>query len=247
MLYITGGTHKGIIRAQNQDVYRSAVLSDTLGFALVCDGMGGENAGEVASGNVADMVLKYFKKSLVPGIHPNSIRELLLTAISAANAVVYDMAQKNPELSGMGTTLVCAVVLEGMAYTCHVGDSRIYVMENGNVRQLTHDHSMVQMLVDRGELSPEEAEAHPQKHYITRAVGVSRQVEPDYEELEFGPGARLLLCSDGLSNYFSDRQSLINLMDLAAKKRSAAPFIDYALESGGADNITAVLVDKTCR
>lgn len=242
MLNVTGETHKGAVRKQNQDVFRCGILDTHLCYALVCDGMGGEKAGDVASKTAADLTERYLKQGLSASMDKNSIRALLITAVSAANALIYDGAQKKPEYSGMGTTLEAAVILENTLYYCHVGDSRIYLVSGGSALQITHDHSMVQMLVDKGELSPDEAKTHPQKHYITRAVGVAPRVDTDYGEMPFSAGQTLLLCSDGLSNYFGHIAEVAPLVSSCLRAGSAKPLIDYALGAGGADNITAVLV-----
>ncbi|WP_159449048.1 Stp1/IreP family PP2C-type Ser/Thr phosphatase [Provencibacterium massiliense] len=241
MLKATGLTHKGTVRAQNQDVFRLKVLGESLGYAMVCDGMGGEKAGDIASLATIEMIDRYLKKGLTPQLPLNSVRSLIMTAVSAANAVVYEQAQKDERFHGMGTTLVMAIVSGQTLHICHVGDSRIYLVHGGETLQLTKDHSMVQMLVDKGELSQSEADTHPKKHYITRAIGVAPRVEPDYAEYPFGQGQVLLLCSDGLSNYLPQEQVAEEVMK-CVRQHSAAPLIDYALAAGGADNVTAVIL-----
>lgn len=241
MLKATGETHRGAVRRQNQDIFRCNVLRADLGYAMVCDGMGGEKAGDVASTVTGEVIDRYLKASLKPQMGLNSIRSLILSAISAANAVVYERAQGNPNYSGMGSTVVLAVISGNMAHIAHVGDSRIYLIEGGQATQLTRDHSMVQMLIDRGELTPDEAEAHPQKHYITRAVGVAPRVDADYAEYPFSGESALLLCSDGLSNYLTAEQVAPQVQE-CLRCGSTRPLIDFALKQGGADNVTAVLV-----
>lgn len=241
MLKATGETHKGSVRRQNQDIFRCNILQEDLGYAMVCDGMGGEKAGDIAAAVTTEVVDRYLKKGLRPDMGVNSIRALMLSAISAANAIVYEQSQNSPDFSGMGSTLVLAVVSGNMFHIAHVGDSRIYMIEGEKATQLTRDHSMVQMLIDRGELSPDEAETHPQKHYITRAVGVAPRVEADYAEYPFPESGALLLCSDGLSNYLKAERVALQVRD-CLKRGSARPLIDFALGQGGADNVTAVLV-----
>lgn len=241
MLRATGLTHKGAVRAHNEDIFRYCILEETLGYAMVCDGMGGAKAGDVASGATIEIIDKYLRRGLKSGMGVNSVRSLMLSAVSAANALVYEKAHSSPAYHGMGTTLVLAVVSGETLHICHVGDSRIYLVEGGSATQLTRDHSMVQMLVDKGELTPSEAERHPKKHYITKAVGVAARVDPDYAEYPFMGGQVVLLCSDGLSNYLR-QESVAREVQACVRMHSAAPLIDYALERGGADNITAVLV-----
>lgn len=241
MLKATGATHKGAVRPQNQDAFRCRVLGEKQGYAIVCDGMGGEKAGDVASTAAIEIVDRSLKRGLAPGMGANSVRSLILSSVSAANAVVFEQAQRSAAYSGMGTTLALALVSEGTLHICHVGDSRIYRIENGGARQLTHDHSMVQMLVDKGELSPNEADSHPKRHFITKAVGVEPRIDPDYTEYPFGIGQLLLLCSDGLSNYLRAESMAQEVLACAAAS-SVDRLIEYALRRGGADNITAVLM-----
>lgn len=241
MLKVTGATHEGAVRKQNQDVYRWNILGSSLGYAMVCDGMGGENAGDVASQATIEIVDRYLKKGLKADMPLNSVRSVMLSAVSAANAIVYEQAQRNPDFIGMGTTLVLVVVSGDTAHICHVGDSRIYSVREKRAEQLTRDHSMVQLLVDRGELTPDEAAVHPKKHFITRAVGVSPRVEPDYAEYPLDRLDRFLLCSDGLSNYLEPGRVAEQVQE-CARRATVGPLIEYALERGGADNITAVLM-----
>jgi serine/threonine protein phosphatase PrpC len=241
VLKATGETHKGAVRRQNQDIFRCNILRSNLGYAMVCDGMGGEKAGDIASAVTTEVVDRYLRKGLKPEMSVNSIRSLMLSAISAANAIVYEQSQNDPDFSGMGSTLVLAVISGSMLHIAHVGDSRIYMIAGEEAVQLTRDHSMVQMLVDRGELTPDEAESHPKKHYITRAVGVAPRVDPDYAEYPFPERNAILLCSDGLSNYLKAERVASQVKD-CLKRGSARPLIDFALKQGGADNVTAVLV-----
>lgn len=241
MLKATGQTHKGAVRKENQDIFRFNVLGESLGYAIVCDGMGGENAGDVASTATIEIIDRYLKKGLKPDMNPNSVRSLMLTAVSTANAVVYEQSKLRSEFSGMGTTVELAVIYGETLHICHVGDSRIYRVIGEETELLTHDHSMVQMMVDRGELTQDEAKIHPKRNYITRAVGVSPRLDPDYAEYPIEGTPVLLLCSDGLSNYL-ELSDVAEQVEECVKCESVDPLIQFALCSGGADNITAVLV-----
>ena len=173
-------------------------------------------------------------------MQPASVKNLLLTSITAANICVYDLAQSEEIYRGMGTTVVCAVLLGDNVTIAHAGDSRAYLC-NGGLRQLTKDHSLVQELLDAGDLSPEEAKNYPQKNYITRALGVIEQIQIDFARAELKPDETLLLCSDGLTNYVSDEE----IRRIIREEKDADPaktLVSQANLGGGGDNITAVVI-----
>lgn len=238
-MWIAGDTHVGQKRHNNQDAYLAETL-DAKQLLLVCDGMGGEQGGEQASGLALEAVTAMLRRDLKGITDEQAIRRVLECAGAAANSVVYDAAQADSTLSGMGTTLVGAVVLARNAHFIHAGDSRAYLLRNDLLTQLTVDHTVVQMLIDRGEITPEDAKNHPQRHYITRAVGVAPQIGYDIFSVDLLPNDTILLCSDGLYNYMG-HEDLCALTAIAARCQSVAPLIDRANENGGGDNITAVL------
>ena len=240
MINFIGGTDTGKVRLQNQDAFVFHKVSDHTGYAIVCDGMGGEKAGDVASSTACGLIEHFFRRDIRDGMTEMSIKAVIFSAISAANAKVYSMAQENPDYQGMGTTLVLAVVIENQMHIVNIGDSRIYMAEKKAVKQLTRDHTLVQELMDRGELSEEEALNHPQKHYITRAIGVSDTVDIDYQMYELNEESVVLLCTDGLSNYLKISQ-LPGLLQKCIKEDDIHTLIDYANDQGGSDNITAVI------
>lgn len=243
MLRIAGKTDVGRKRIANEDRFFVAKLSENTVYAVVCDGMGGEKGGHVASSSAVERIRKMMESGYQEEFGENSVKNLMLSSISAANAQVFSMAEKNESLKGMGTTVVLALVRDSMIHIAYAGDSRAYLVDKAGVHQLTHDHSMVQMMVDRGEISLEEAQYHPEKHYITRALGVSSMLEVDYLEEEMPDKGAVLLCSDGLSNYL-DQEDLHRLVwnnDLAL---AAEQLIGQANTMGGADNITAVLIGR---
>ena len=241
MRKIFGDTDPGLMRTANQDGFACAVLSDNLLFGVLCDGMGGENGGGVASELAVRMAANMLRRDLRPDMGEVSLRLVLSSVIAGANTIIYEQAQKDAELSGMGTTMILAVLLNNTLYVAYVGDSRVYIVSPEESRQLTHDHTIVQMLVDMGEITEEDAKSHPKRHFITRAVGVSPSVEPDFLVETLSEGEIVLLCSDGLYNYM-DAGIPYRLMQDCGTADSAQPLITLANSNGGSDNITAVLI-----
>ena len=238
-MWIAGDTHVGQKRRNNQDVFLSEQLDSKL-LMMVCDGMGGEQGGEQASELAIEAAGAMLRRDLKGVTDESTMRRVLECAGAAANRVVFDAAQADSALTGMGTTLVGAVVLPNCAHFIHAGDSRAYLLRNDVLTQLTVDHTVVQVLIDRGEISQDDAKNHPQRHYITRAVGVSPQISYDIFSLDLLPNDTILLCSDGLYNYMS-HEDICALTAIAVKRKSVAPLIDRANENGGGDNITAVV------
>lgn len=237
-MYLTAGqTDVGRIRSQNQDVFASENISGLGLVALVCDGMGGAKAGDVASARTRDVILETLRdQSLRDG--KTSIGNLLIMALERANTLVYETAQQDEDLRGMGTTAVVAVVRDGNACIANVGDSRAYWIGE-EVRQVTRDHSIVQLLVEHGQLTPEEALVHPKRHIITRAIGAESTVEPEMFDLQLAGGA-LLLCSDGLSGVVPPDA----IASVVRNAPSSAPekLIQMALDMGSTDNVTVLVV-----
>lgn len=238
--YLIGGTDRGLVRTSNQDRFETVKLSDTLAFAVLCDGMGGENGGGVASEIAAGHAREALRRDLAEGLPETSLRGILQSAVSGANALIYDAAGKDPALSGMGTTMIVAVLSGDMLYVCNVGDSRVYVASPEGERQLSKDHTVVQMLVDLGEISEEDARSHPKRHFITRAVGVGPTVDADFLAEPLGRDDIVLLCSDGLYNYL-EPGGFYGPLSRCVAENSVSLLIDLAKEAGGADNITAVV------
>ena len=238
-MWIRALTDVGQKRSTNQDVYVTEQL-DSGNLILVCDGMGGEQGGAVASEIASCTAAASIKRSLTGEMSEISIRRMLESAGAAANAAVYEKSQEDASLRGMGTTLIAAVVMGDTAHFIHAGDSRAYLLRDDFLTQLTVDHTVVQMMVERGEISETDAQRHPQRHYITRAVGVAPKVRFDIFSIDLLPEDAILLCSDGLYNYIS-HEGLCALCSVAMKTRSIEPLIDKANRNGGGDNITAVL------
>ena len=238
---IWGITNTGSVRQQNQDAYRVEPLPEDGLLAVVCDGMGGARSGNVASQMAVhlfgDAVLEGFQ---LPQVPPPD--ELLRTAAELANERIYDRALNDPACLGMGTTLVAALVREGTVHVINVGDSRAYAISRAGIRRVTRDHSVVEDLVARGEITPDEARLHPQKNLITRALGADAAAQPDLYQLPAVPGEFLLLCSDGLSNVVTDQELLYEVIHGGASDQCCQRLLDVALSRGAPDNVTAVLL-----
>ncbi len=232
-------TDIGHMRVENQDSSAFVVLEDAV-FAVVCDGMGGSNAGSEASNRAVSIIKERIEKSYRSDYDSNKIRNLLMAAVKTANAVVYDLGSTVPEWNGMGTTCVAALVRNNILHTVNVGDSRAYLITH-EIKQITRDHSMVMNMYENGDITKEELKSHPKRNVITRAVGVADDVEPDYFENELPANAAVLLCSDGLSNYCDEGVIFRTVKDLPPEAVPAA-LIKNALDNGGSDNITAALI-----
>ena len=234
-------TDIGHQRAENQDSYRAGKLPGDIVWAAVCDGMGGAKGGRLASSMAASGLEEAFTAGLPAVTSPADAGEFLRAAIQYVNRAIYQKAQTTPAAHGMGTTVVCAVACPDAAVYAHVGDSRAYLMHSGALFQLTKDHSMVQELVEQGRITEEEAYTHPQKNLITRALGVADCVEADCCQVALAQGDVLLLCTDGLTNYVS-AEEIARILAQTPFYRAADALIDMALEAGGLDNVTALLV-----
>jgi protein phosphatase len=223
-------TDVGRGRPENED---NLLVDREHGLYAVADGMGGHQAGEVASATAIETL----QEAYLGG-------QRLDEAVVAANAAVFAKGAHDPSMRGMGTTMT-AIALQGdsTAQLGHVGDSRAYLMRDGTVTQVTNDHSLVEQLVREGRLTPEEAQNHPQRAVVTRALGVDAQVEVDTHRLDLKPGDRLLICSDGLTNMLSDDTITQTLRRHADPQQAADTLVDMANQAGGSDNITVVILD----
>lgn len=238
---IVGRTDPGRIRPTNQDVFRFGKLGEASSYAVVCDGMGGEKAGNVASRLACDTICGRIESGYRDDIDQNRIRNLLITAVTAANSEVYSAAKGNSDYDGMGTTAVAALLKKRTLHVAHVGDSRAYVVSKNEFTQVTRDHSLVQELLEQGKISDEDAKNHPQRNLITRAVGVGSKVCIDYLETVLNPGDRVLICTDGLTNN-CDPSVIYKTVLQDPPEEVPGRLIDLANDAGGPDNITAVLL-----
>ncbi len=233
-------TDIGRVRQMNQDAQYASTepVGPLSNLFLVADGMGGHRAGDYASRYLVEHLPKYIKES-----EKTDVVAALRDAISRVNLELYELASEREELSGMGTTLVAAVIEGDTLYAANIGDSRLYLIEKGGIRQVTKDHSYVEELVSMGQMERESQEYKQQKNIITRAVGIEPMVEADFFEVPLESGDYILLCSDGLSNMV-DNSSIFRLVllpgTLQTKARALAAL---ANQNGGKDNIAVVLVE----
>jgi len=234
-------TDTGVLRSLNDDSFLHGYLEGGSVWAVVCDGIGGFNGGAVASNCATQVVGQKLSSGFRKGMSGNSIRNLLNTAIISANISILDKAKEDRALDGMGTTIVAAVICDGLIHIAYAGDSRAYLINSGTIRQITKDHSMVQEMVDMGQITAEEAEHHPRKNIITRALGVYDTIEVDFNEVRLGEGDMILLCSDGLSNCVS-AQMLAEAAQTTDPEQLPLAYIDMANAGGGSDNITALII-----
>ena len=237
---LAGKTDVGRVRQENQDDYRAGELPGGAVWALVCDGMGGAKGGREASQGACNVIENFFQEQYAQ-CGAGQEEPFLKKALLYANRFVFQKAAHEEALAGMGTTAVCALVRSGNVYLCHAGDSRAYLIRDRKLTQLTHDHSYVQELVDCGTITEEEAEHHPQKNIITRALGVDYRLEPEFTAAKLKREDRLLLCTDGLTNMVpvEEMEKLLaqgTFYDLPDR------LIEAANAHGGSDNITALLL-----
>ncbi len=204
---------------------------------LVADGMGGHNAGDYASRAAVEIIVKEISDS-----EEGSAVRILGQAISCANEFIYRKSEESVEFEGMGTTVVAATIADGVLQVANVGDSRLYVIGK-EVRQVTRDHSLVEEMVRMGGLGKSEARNHPDKNIITRAVGVSDTVEPDYFAVKLNEGELVLMCTDGLTNMLEDEEIRMILSGARDIVEKAQELVNAANKNGGKDNITVVLIE----
>lgn len=237
-----GLTDVGLMREHNED----SILWDTdLGMALLADGMGGHNAGEVASAMAVEQVRAALREAFLARDCEDKAdcSEVVRQAIHTANQRIWDASQENAECAGMGTTLVLALLHDGDMVTAHVGDSRIYRLRDGVLEQITSDHSLVQELVDNGYLSQEEAKLSVSRNLITRALGIGAEVEVEVSQEPAQPGDLYLLCSDGLSDMVTDSEMGAILQEPDPDlDETARRLVDLANRKGGNDNISVILM-----
>lgn len=235
-------TDPGCVRTQNQDAYEIHKLKRGAVLCVVCDGMGGAKAGNVASAMAAQEFAREVKENYRVSMGMEEVDLMLDQAVKNANFAVYDKAQQSEDFAGMGTTLV-AVLLRGKTATVvNVGDSRVYRINADGITQITVDHSLVQMMIRRGEMTPEQARYFPGKNYITRAIGTEPSVKSDIFHLDLKRGDELLLCSDGLTNLVHDQEILFEVVHGAEKEQCCQNLLDIAKNRGAPDNVTSILV-----
>ncbi len=243
-MLVSGYSDKGIVRNSNQDAFLEGVTDFGATWAVVCDGMGGANSGDIASRLAADHFSAALKAGLRPNMSEHSIMNLLRSAVTTANIRVFDKSKESPEFNGMGTTIVAALVISGTVYFIHAGDSRAYILSGDEFFQITRDHSIVQSMIEDGKLTVEEARFHPRKNVITRALGVDESVEPEFNVYDLNQGEIILLCTDGLTN-FVDSEDIVSILKSSSDgNQKAERLVQEANKNGGGDNITAVVLEN---
>ena len=236
-----GLTDPGNIRQQNQDSYAIVPFGRDRVLMIVCDGMGGAKSGNVASSLAVEVFTDEVRRTQRPGMTPEKAAAMLRSALELSNSAVYEQSQLSDDFTGMGTTLSVLWMSDNFVYIGHVGDSRVYLLRDGEFKQMTLDHSLVEQLVREGVLTEEEAQNHPMRNIITRAIGTDESVEVDVVVEERRKGDLWLACSDGLHGLVDDRQMRDALRQYAPEK-AADVLLKAALDAGGRDNVTLVIV-----
>lgn len=239
LMQVAYQTDIGQRRASNQDAVGAYVNQSGAHLLLVADGMGGHQGGDVASSLTVANLSHLFVQTTLTDI--NDLQAWLHHALYQENRQIYQLSQENEQLRGMGTTIVAIIVYGNRYIVAHVGDSRAYCMHQQHLVRLTQDHSLVNALIQQGDLSPQEAKDFPQRNVITRSLGVDRTVDIDFNIYSLQPHDLLLLCSDGLTNMVSDDQLALVLQSNASLHDKVQQLVKMANAAGGPDNITALL------
>ena len=234
---ISSATSVGCIRPLNEDAFFVSKPDSGTVLAIVADGMGGHNAGEIASEEAVGIIQKDVLSET-----GKDAKDILIKAITDANREIYKMSVEKRKLSGMGTTITACLADPKHVTAVQVGDSRLYLIRDDKITQITKDHSLVEMLVESGSITKEEARRHPQRNVITRAVGTDRTVEADVYEFPTQEGDILLLCSDGLVNMVEDETILSIIKKEKTLDDAANTLVLEAERAGGTDNITVILI-----
>jgi len=237
-----GLTDPGSVRPQNQDAFHVERLDKHSVLCVVCDGMGGAKSGNVASSLAVDVFVQEVKQTWTADMDDDRLDRMLQSAVKLANFTVFDQSQQFEEFSGMGTTLVAVLIHGKNATIVNVGDSRAYIIDREGISQLTVDHSVVQLMVARGEVSPERAKTYPGKNLITRAIGTEPVVLCDIFHQKVDRGDYILLCSDGLSNIIDEQEILFEVIYGEQKAQCCQRLLDIAKNRGAPDNVTSVLI-----
>jgi len=247
-LQIVSETDVGMVRSQNED---SVAMDGSRGLVVLADGMGGHNAGEVASGMATAVIVTEMQKALHRDVHfkvdartgQSEAQQLLRDQIAKANAAIYQTSLSQPQYAGMGTTLVVALFHDNRVTVAHVGDSRLYRMRGEDLKQMTKDHSLLQEQIDGGLITPEHAKEAAHKNIVMRALGIDAAVEPEVHDYATRPGDIYLLCSDGLSDMVSDEDIGLALRSLGTSvKLCAQKLVQMANDNGGRDNVSVILI-----
>jgi len=239
-MYVSGQTSTGMVRDHNEDVlyHSTEPIGPLPNLFIVADGMGGHNAGEVASAKSLDFSWNYIFNAA-----PGNARDILEAAALHANHHVFELSVSNPEYLGMGTTFTACSIKDNIITIAHVGDSRIYAISPGNITQITIDHTLVDEMVQAGALTKDEAKTHPRRNVLKRVLGYEPQIQVDSTTHDISHAHSILLCSDGLTDMLSDEEILEITNQNSAIDLRAKALVDAANKAGGVDNITVILVD----
>lgn len=234
-------TDRGNVRSQNQDAYRIEKLERSTYLFVVCDGMGGAKSGNIASSLAVDVFVQEMQFHYHGGMDEDTVGQVVERAIKKANFTVFDQAKQFPEFQGMGTTLVAALVRGRHLTVANVGDSRCYRITHEDIHPITTDHSLAQLMYQRGELTAEQLRVFPGKNYITRAIGTESTVQCDIFHKELERGDCILLCSDGLTNLLDDQEILFEVVHGVSKNNCCERLLNITKNRGAPDNVTVVL------
>lgn len=245
MMRVWGMTDIGLVRKENQDAYqmREHTKSGHV-ICVVCDGMGGAAGGRLASGIATETFVSELEKILAPEMTPEQLIEASSCAVAMANEAIQAMAQEMEEYRGMGTTLVAAVSYDEGVVVTNVGDSRAYHITSNGITRVSKDHSLVERMLDMGDITEEEARRHPNRNLITRALGSDTDAQCDGYLCPMEQGEYLLLCTDGLVNTVTDQEMLFEVIHGGAQDSCLERLLEIAKTQGAPDNVTAVLMQK---
>ena len=243
MMHAWGITDIGLVRKENQDAY---LIHENPGrtVCVVCDGMGGSAGGQLASQIATKAFMEEVEKVLTPDMEPEQLRSACAYAVSLANEAVRSAAEENEDYRNMGTTRVAAVSYEGGVVVTNVGDSRAYHISENGITRITKDHSLVERMVDRGDITVEEARRHPNRNLITRALGPDADAKCDGYICPLQAGEYLLLCTDGLVNTVTDQEMLFEVIHRGSPDSCLERLLEIAKSQGAPDNVTVVLMQK---
>lgn len=234
-------TDKGIERHSNED-FCDARQVGKFTILVLADGMGGANSGEVASSIAVKSIFNSLDENLMRNLSLADMPKTLSDMIKRTNSMIFELSRTNDKFEGMGTTLEICVVAQNTAYIAHIGDSRVYkITQDGSIKKLTKDHSLVEYMIDSGTITPEEAVNHPQRNVITRALGTTPETEADIISFTLSEGDIILMCSDGLSNMLSEKELVSAILSEQELSLRAEKLVQMANAAGGKDNITVIL------
>lgn len=240
-MIVSGLSDIGRSRGKNEDSF-FASSDKSLPLYIVADGMGGHNAGDIASNMAVEIIKEEFVSNKEKLKSPRKIKKIIYTALEKANRLIHQESLHELDLEGMGTTAVVAYYFDCKFYIGHVGDSRAYILRDDYIKQITEDHTLVNELIKKGSITKDQAQHHPQRNYITRALGTSVDIEIDVNVVDFNQKEIMLLCSDGLYNMLEEEEILNILKENDSLEEGIKSLVDRANENGGKDNITIIAI-----